>query len=86
MGNVFYLILTGLEAFQNIEKRRGAKAVYKEIMKGNRSPISKTYTESDDPFTKALLKSIEMCWIQDPKERASASQVLKYINTELKEY
>jgi hypothetical protein len=83
MGNVLYAVLTGLYPFKKLVENEGERHAKRKIKVGGRPPIDKIYTDSDDPYTKALLKSIEMCWIQDPVQRASASQVLKYINNEL---
>lgn len=80
MGNVFYVILTGLWPFENVKKEKTAQ---KMIQEGKRPEISETILNSTDPFDRAMLKAIEMCWIQDPDQRATARQVQKFLQGEL---
>lgn len=80
MGNIFYGLLTKMFPFEEIESTRTIK---KYIKAGKRPAVSNEITESKDPFTKALLKAMKMCWIQNPKKRASARQVEMFIDGEL---
>lgn len=74
-GNVLYYVLTGKYAFEN-EKSTKAQKLVKE---GARPHISSSIRKSTDPFDRAMIEAIEMCWIQDPKNRASAREVQKFV-------
>jgi hypothetical protein len=58
----------------------------KKIMKRDRPHIGHKFRESDDPFTQALIKAINMCWVHEPVERASSRQVQQFIQSELKRH
>ena len=79
LGNVLYSILTRKVPFEN-EKR---DKVPELVMRGGRPKIAQAILESQDPFDQSMLKAIQMCWIQDPKERATARQVQRFITSEL---
>ena len=74
-----YTVLTGGYPFP---KDKSEKAQDK-IKAGERQHISSSYRNSADPFDQAMVKAIEMCWIQDPKKRASAREIQKFITSEL---
>lgn len=52
-------------------------------MAGERPPLNETFVKNANPFDKALINAMKMCWIHDPKKRATARQVEKYIDSEL---
>ena len=79
-GNVLYSVLTGKYPFQDKEEKEARKL----IKKGNRPIISSSVRNSTDPFDQAMITAIEMCWIQDPSERASARQVQQFFLSELR--
>jgi serine/threonine protein kinase len=78
-GNILYSVLTGGYPFQH-EKSEKAQSRVKD---GERPEIPSSIQESTDPFDLAMLKAIEMCWIQDPIKRASARQIQEFIISEL---
>lgn len=78
-GNVLYGVLTGKEPFEK-EKSKKTQSL---IKKGERPDIPSSYRNSTDPFDQSMIKAIEMCWIQDPKDRASAREVQKFLLSEL---
>jgi hypothetical protein len=80
MGNVFYSLMTGIWPFEDMSKSKDAQ---KKIKKGERPAFEPSLLNSTDPFDQAMIKSIQMCWIHDPEERASARQVQDFIKTEL---
>ena len=53
------------------------------IKDGERPDIPSSVQESADPFDHAMLKVIEMCWIQDPIKRASAREIQEFIISKL---
>ena len=78
-GNVLYGVLTGKYPFEK-EKSKKARNMVKE---GERPIISSSIQKSKDPFDRAMIEAIEMCWIQNPKKRASAREVQKFVLSEL---
>lgn len=79
MGNVFYAILTGLWPFEEEKNEKEAK---NKIKQGKRPDFGKVQN-STDPFDRAMIQAIEMCWKQNPESRATSRQVQEYINTQL---
>jgi hypothetical protein len=75
LGNIFYGIFTNEWPFHH-EKVSTAQ---KRIIAGERPPIDEKYRNSTDPLDQAMIQAIEMCWVQDPEERASARQVQTFI-------
>lgn len=82
IGNILYGLLTRMYPFE-IEKL-SSKEVRREVRKGGRPIISESYKNSTDPYNEVLLKSISMCWVQDPADRTSAAKLLEFIAMELK--
>lgn len=80
LGNVLYSILTQRLPFEGVKTKEAQQA----IMNGHRPAIQESILDSTDPFVKAMLKAIEMCWPQDPTLRATAREVESYIINELK--
>jgi cytochrome c556 len=72
--------MTGMWPFEHAKESKKAR---KAIMKGMRPNISEAILQSTDPFDQAMVKSIEMSWIQDQEKRASARQVQAFIEKEL---
>eukprot|EP00980_Cylindrotheca_fusiformis_P000594 scaffold154_cov129-Cylindrotheca_fusiformis.AAC.11 len=81
VGNLFYGLLTGMFPFE-IEKL-SSKEVKQAVRRGERPNIDESYKNSTNPYTQALVKSISMCWIQDPEDRVSAAKLLEFITSEL---
>ena len=79
MGNVFYSILTGEWPFEDVESKEARDLV----KRGHRPPISPEILNSTDPFQQTLLNVTRACWLQDPKERASARRIQNYIEKRL---
>ena len=80
IGNVIYGILTGKYPFEKLN----GKQARRKIRRGERPPIDDTYKDSKDPYIQSLLKCISMCWVQEPKDRASSGRLLDFITDELK--
>ncbi len=84
LGNVFFGIATGKDLFWNKdEKERKNTNIQKFIINGERTPIPDDLKNSTDPYEQALLKAIEMCWKQDPKERPTARELQDLFMNEL---
>lgn len=80
MGNIFYSILTLKYPFE----RERAKEVYQRVSNGERPLIPESIRNSTDPYDRTMLEAIDMCWKQDPTERATARQVQNLIVATLK--
>ena len=80
IGNTLYGLLTGKYPFEDLKDKEARR----KIRKGERPPIDEKYSNSTNAYTQALVKSISMCWVQEPKERASAGELLAFIDSELK--
>jgi hypothetical protein len=80
MGNILYCILTLKYPFEH-EK---PKEIFKKVIEGKRPAIPPQILNTTDPYDQTMLKAIEMSWIHDPKERASARQIQEYILSALK--
>jgi len=78
-GNVLYSVLTGQSPFE-AEESEDAQEL---IIAGERPAIPISFQSSTNPFDRAMIKAIEMCWIHEPKKRASARQVQQFITAEL---
>jgi hypothetical protein len=67
--------------YEDMSKKKAQKL----IMQGHPPPLSDRYndTKTQDPFTKALIKAMHMCWKLNPEERATARQVEQFIDREL---
>ena len=62
-----------------------SKEVYKRVMDGKRAKFPKGVLESTHPYEKYVLEAIKLCWIHDPKQRASAQQVANKLAEGIKE-
>ena len=79
MGNIFYALMSKEYPFSD----RSKKTVQRKIMAGERPKLNETIAKSKDPFDQALIRAMDMCWIHNPKKRATARQVEKFIDSEL---
>lgn len=81
LGNVIYLLLTGERAFHDIDE----KSAIKEIVKGTQPSVNEKILTSDIPEDQALLHAMKMCFVYNPKERPSAREVSKYLQSKFNE-
>lgn len=78
LGNILYTILTGHFPFDYLEPtRESTKQMKKLVLKGKRPHVNldADIRNSKDPHEQTMLTAIEMCWKQDPRDRASAREV-----------
>ena len=73
MGNVFFYLLTKVWPFQHLD----SSDAQKEIIEGKRPKLSKKLKASKDESNIALIKALKMCWVHDPKKRATAREIQK---------
>ena len=76
LGNILYTILTGHFPFDDLEDSDTKKAKLL-VQKGKRPHVNidADIRNSEDPYEQAMLTAVEMCWKQDPHDRASAREV-----------
>jgi len=79
MGNIFYSLLMGFKVFTDVRSSKAQKIV----MAGGRPKLSEEIEKSSDPFEIVLLHAMRMCQAQDRKERASAREVVRFLDAEL---
>lgn len=79
MGDVLYYILTKKWVFERSFNREAAQ----RILEGHPSEIPAEILNSTDLATKAMVKGIELAWIQDPKERATTKEIAKLLSQQL---
>jgi len=79
MGNIFYEIMTGFWTFYHVKSKR----VPTLVKKGIRPKISPKILNSTNPFDQALLHVTFRCWEHDPKVRASAREIQRYLEDTL---
>ena len=81
-GNIMYQVLTLQEPFEL--EGWSEKQVHKAVMNGDRPHISHSlYRDSDDPKIQALVRAIDLCWKQDPRERPTAREVVDLLQSAL---
>lgn len=84
MGNLMYLILTGLYVFEK-PRNLNCTEVGKELVEGRRSPYPKNIEMSNDTAYLAIRNAVDMAWVHDWKERPSARSISDYLIQQLKE-
>ena len=82
MGHILYMILTNKFTFD--EEKIDMEDVQQLILAGVRPKIDDKILQSHDPVDKAFLKAIDMCWVQDWRERYTSVEIRDYLAMELK--
>jgi hypothetical protein len=72
LGNLFYMLLTGLYPFEDVEEEEDAQ---KQVMKGLRPTFPIEIWNATDPMIQDLKEAMFLCHEQDVKVRATARQV-----------
>jgi hypothetical protein len=79
MGNIFYMLLTSLWPFEELEENDAKE----EIKNGNRPPIPEDIQKSNDPIDKILKEAMIMSHVQNQHERSTARQVETFLKGKL---
>ena len=79
MGNIFYTLVTQKWPFEALKESKAKR----RVKRGERPLVEDKILSNNITETKVLLQAMNMCWTQDPKERATARQVENYLNEEL---
>lgn len=80
-GNIIHALLTHAVLLQDMSVDE-ARTYIKE---GKRPPVQQDIMESSDPIVQTLLQALQMCWINDPTQRATARQVEAVLKAKLEE-
>jgi serine/threonine protein kinase len=80
LGNILYMLLTN--ETRPFDSDSTDTAVEK-IKQGERPFVSQEIRLSPDPIDRALLKAMNMCQVQDIKERPTALQLSNFLNANL---
>lgn len=83
MGNIIYYILTDLYTFEKPENLNNDE-VGKLLVQGKRSPYPEYIEKSSDPAHIAMKKALDMCWVQNWRERPSAREISDFMLSELR--
>ena len=81
MGNLLYLILTGLYIFE--QPYLNVTEAGKELVEGRRSRFPDHILSSNETSIMAMKKAIEMSWVHNWKERSSARSISDYLIAQL---
>ena len=81
MGNLLYLILTGLYIFE--KPYLNVTEAGKELVEGRRSHFPDHILSSNDASIITTRKAIEMSWVPNWKERSSARSISDYLMKQL---
>ena len=84
MGNIFHIILYGAVPLEDLKEKKGTRYVQKLVGEGKRERLRGRLENEDHPVNRLLIKAIEMCWVQDWKERSTSTEVEKFLNRHLK--
>ena len=79
MGDILYYVLTKQWLF---EGKLNVEAI-DLLSAGKRSEIPPHILNSSDPADQAMLRAIEMAWVQDPTERPHAQEIATFLEEQL---
>ena len=80
LGNVFYSLLTELWPYENLKEDEAQS----RILGGERPSLELRENNFTSPTSMILEQAIKMCWRQEASSRPSASQLLYFLQSELK--
>ena len=76
LGSIIHHILTGNKVWKELKKNKAQQSV----IDGKLPRISSVILNSTDPVDVLLMKARDMCYVYDPKKRASARQVANFLH------
>jgi len=85
MGNIFYTILMGKWPFEDLYHKEHTSAVRKQVRDGKRPPMNAHIQRSEDLGIRAMLKAMNMCFVHNWRERATAKEVAEFLTSAMKE-
>ena len=81
LGSILYELLTGNEVWHDTD----TKDAQQYIIDGKLPEISEEIASSENPVDLALKEAISMCYVYEPKDRASAVDVASFLKSKLSE-
>lgn len=81
MGNIFYMLLTELWPFENVDD----KEAQQRVVNGGRPELPKDKWNFNDTIIQTLKEAMMLCQSQNETERASARQVERILKDKLLE-
>ncbi len=82
LGNTLYFLLTKTDPWEGFR----SKAVFEEVMAGNRPEIPKEILESDSIYDRYMIQAIKMAWTHDQYKRPGAQEVAHRLMEGIQEY
>jgi len=82
MGTVLYYVLTKQWDFEGLTVDKAKKL----LMKGQHSDIPAVFTNSTNAADRAMVRALEMAWVDNPDDRPSARQIADYLRSELEKH
>ena len=79
LGNVLFVLLTGLEPHGKAHKKLRYKNVTITLASGEIPALPIEYAESQDPIIAAIRIAILKCWEHDPNKRARSAQIAQFL-------
>jgi len=81
LGSIIHHILTGNKVWKELKKDKAQQSV----IDGKLPRISSVILNSTDPVDVLLMKARDMCYVYDPRKRATARQVAAFLHEGWKE-
>ena len=81
LGSILYELLTGNEVWHDTD----TKDAQQYIIDGKLPEISEEIVSRENPVDLALKEAISMCYVYEPKDRASAVDVASFLKSKLSE-
>ena len=75
LGSILFQILTGKEVWYDEDTKKAQKL----IRKGKLPKMDDKIKNSTEPFHVALKKAVDLCYVFDPKKRATAAEVASHL-------
>jgi len=77
LGNIFFVLLTGMEPRGKEHKKQRLKNVSNVVASGEYPSFPDEYSNSTDPSIKAIRRGIMLCYEPDPNMRPSSMEIAK---------
>ncbi|KAL7468541.1 hypothetical protein ACHAXS_008779 [Conticribra weissflogii] len=75
LGSIFFLILTGKEPWEDFDTKKAQQ----RIANGELPEFDKKILHNGDPANEVLKQAIDMCYVYNPKKRATAREVRTFL-------
>ncbi len=79
MGNIFYVLITENDPFEEIADEKGDSFIKDLVKKGIRPKLNDEILKSSDPSVRAMVHAMGLCHAYDRKSRPLASTIRDYL-------